>query len=350
MSTSTRHIPYKVLESFARTALLHSGVPERDAATVANCLLHANLAGVDSHGIVHLGHYLRRLANGSIAAQPHIRYSQPRRGLLHVDGGDGLGHMVMARAIDRGLEVCATEGSVAIVVANSSHFGMAAYHVRRITLANVVGMVMTHTDARIVPTGAKKPFFGTNPLALGFPASREPLILDFATSSVPFGKISVAKAEGCGIPLDWGLNKEGEPTADPNQVVGLHPIAGHKGSGLAMMIDLFCSIFSGMAYGPHINRMFEDLESPRKLGHFIALWDVGALMPIDEVKQRVDEYVTELHSLPRRDPAVPVYFPGEPETLKRAERLERGIPIEFGLLQELRDLGQWLQVGLEGLE
>jgi len=75
----------------------------------------------------------------------------------------------MAHAIDRGIEVCRTEGSVAIVVANSSHFGMAAYHVRRITQANLVGMVMTHTDVRIVPTGARKPFSGTNPLAFGFP-------------------------------------------------------------------------------------------------------------------------------------------------------------------------------------
>ncbi len=117
-----------------------------------------------------------------------------------------------------------------------------------------------------------------------------------------------------------------------------------------MVIDLFCSIFSGMSFGPHINRMFEDLEGPRKLGHFIVLWNVGALVPIDEVKRRVAQYISELHSLPRKDPAVPIYFPGEMEALTRANRLERGIPIEFGLLQELRELGQRLQVGLDGLE
>lgn len=347
---STRYIPFDVLERFTRTTLLRSGVPEQDAAIVADCLLYANLCGVDSHGIVHLGHYLQRLANGSTNAKPDIRYSQPRRGLLQVDGGDGLGHAVMAHAIDHGIEVCRAEGNVAIVVGNSSHFGMAAYHIRKITQAHLVGMILTHTDARIVPTGARKPFFGTNPLAFGFPSSHEPLILDFATSSVPFGRISVANAEGRSIPLDWGLDQDGDPTTDPGKVVGLHPIAGHKGSGLAMVVDLFCSMFTGMSYGPHINRMFEDLDHPRKLGHFIALWDIGALLPLDQVNRRVDQYIAELHALPRRNPAVPVYFPGEPEALKRTERLAHGIPIEPGLFRELVELGRRLQVGLDGLE
>jgi ureidoglycolate dehydrogenase (NAD+) len=347
---STRYISSDTLEKFTRTALLRSGLSEPDAASVADCLLYANLAGVDSHGIVHLGHYLRRVANGSINARPNIGYSQPRRGILQVDGGDGLGHAVMAHAIERGIEVCRSEGNVTIVVSNSSHFGMAAYHVRRVTQANLVGMIMTHTDVRIVPTGARKPFSGTNPIAFGFPSSSEPLILDMATSSVPFGKISVAKAEGRRIPFDWGLDKDGEPTADPGEVVGLHPIAGHKGSGLAMVIDLFCAMFTGMPYGPHINRMFEDLDTPRKLGHFITLWDIGAIFPIDEVKQLVQSYISELHSLPRKDANVPIYFPGEPEALKRRERLAGGIPIDPGLLQELIELGQRLNIGLEGLE
>lgn len=347
---STQYVPYDILDNFTRTALIRSGVPETDAVAVADCLLHANLSGVDSHGIVHLGHYLRRLANRSINAKPNIRYSQPRPGIVQVDGDDGLGHAVMACAIDHGISVCRAEGTVAIVVSNSSHFGMAAHHVRRITQANLVGMVMTHADVRIVPVGARAPFAGTNPVAFGFPSSHEPLILDIATSSVPFGKISVAKVEGRSIPLDWGLDQSGEPTADAGKVVGLHPMGGHKGSGLAMVIDLFCSMFSGMPYGPHINRMFEDLETPRKLGHFLALWDVEALVPISELKRRVDDYITDLHMLPRRDPAVPIYYPGELEALKRAERLAQGIPIERGLLKELIELGHALNIELEELQ
>src|SRR5262249_9572788 len=156
-------------------------------------------------------------------------------------------------------------------------------HVRRFTDANLAGMIMTHTDARIVPTGARRPFVGTNPIAFGLPAADEPVVLDIATSSVPFGKVAIAATEGRSIPADWGLDKEGEPTTDPRNVVGLHPIAGHKGSGLAIIVDLFCAMFSGMPFGPHINRMFDDLGAPRKLGHFIALWDIAALAPIADL-------------------------------------------------------------------
>jgi len=344
-----RHVAYEALKQFVRSALERYSVPAEDAAMVAECLLYANLSGVDSHGIVHLGHYLRRLANGTIKATPNITYSSPRPAMLRVDGDDGLGHVVTARAIDCGVNICRNQGSVAIVVENSSHFGMAAYHVRRFTDANLAGMIMTHTDARIVPTGARTPFVGTNPIAFGFPAVGEPVVLDIATSSVPFGKISVAATEGRSIPADWGLDKEGEPTTDPRKVVGLHPIAGHKGSGLAVVVDLFCSMFSGMPFGPHINRMFEDLNAPRKLGHFIALWDIEALVPIEDFKRRINDYIGELHALPRRDEAVPLYFPGELEASKRAERLRSGIPIEAGLLQELVALGQRLEINLEGL-
>jgi ureidoglycolate dehydrogenase (NAD+) len=344
-----KHISYDILKKFTVSILTRCDVPVADAETVADCLLDANLAGVDSHGIVHLAHYVRRLANGTIKARPKIRYSRPRRAILRVDGDDGLGHAVTAHAIDRGIKVCRTEGSVVIVVANSSHFGTAAYHLQKITKANIVGMVTTHTDARIVPAGAKRTFAGTNPIAFGFPTSGESLILDMATSSVSFGKISLMLAEGRSVPADWGLDQDGETTTDPRKLVGLHPIAGHKGSGLAIVIDLLCSMFSGMPFGPHINRMFGDLEAPRKLGHFIALWDIGALVPIDKLKRRIDEYIAELHALPRKNPATPIYFPGELEALMRVERLASGIPIEPGLLRELVDLGNRLEVRVEGL-
>src|SRR5690349_2998013 len=108
---STRTIPHEHLRAFARSALLRNGVPEADSAAVADCLIDANLAGVDSHGIVHLRHYLERLANGTIKGNPNIRYSQPKPGILQVDGDDGLGHAVMAHAVNHGIDVCRAEGS-----------------------------------------------------------------------------------------------------------------------------------------------------------------------------------------------------------------------------------------------
>jgi ureidoglycolate dehydrogenase (NAD+) len=334
----------RALTEFIVRTLTSVGVPEPDAAVVADCLIYANLSGVDSHGIIRLPHYVTRLSNGSIKARPEITSSRPRSGILKVNGDDGLGHVVTSRAVAEGIEICRETGNVMITIGDSSHFGMAGYYLRDITRAGFAGMVTTHTDVRIVPPGARKPFAGTNPIAYGFPTGGEPFVLDFATTSVSFGKIALARAEGREIPSDWGLDIDGEPTTDPHKLEGMHAIAGYKGAGLAMVIDLLSSLFSGMPYGPHINRMYEELDAPRKLGHFLTIWDIGALIPIEEVRARMDEYIRELHELPRQSEDTDVLFPGEPEARRRAERAANGIPIEPGLLGELESLAARLDI------
>jgi ureidoglycolate dehydrogenase (NAD+) len=336
------------LQAYASGVLQSCGVPPADADTVAECLIYANLSGVDSHGIIRLPHYVRRLTNGTITAAPEITFDRVKPALVHVSGGDGLGHTVTKRAIEHGYEICREQGVVTLAIADSSHFGMAGYYLRDIAREGFVGLVTTHTDVRIVPEGARKPFAGTNPLAIGFPTGGEPLTLDFATTSVSFGKIALARTEGRSIPADWGLDKDGEPTTDPHKLEGMHAIAGYKGSGLAMVIDLFCSMFTGMPYGPNINRMYEELDRPRELGHFVTLWDIGALFPIAEIRARMDAYIEELHSLPRKDPDVPIYYPGEPEALRRNEREANGIPLEPGLMAELAELAKARSVRFPG--
>ncbi len=346
MPTSVDH---KALDRYVRAVLEAVGVPADDAAVVADCLVYANLSGVDSHGVVRLPHYVRRLTNGTIKANPGIVFDQPKAAAMRVDGDDGLGHVVTAQAVKRGIEVCRNVGTVTIAIGNSGHFGMAGYYLREITRAGFVGMVTTNTDAMIVPPGARRAFIGTNPLAYGFPTGGEPFVVDFATTLVAYGKVALARAENQSIPDDWGVDEEGEPTTDPHRIRGMHPVGGHKGAGLAMAIDLFCSMFTGMPFGPHVNRMYLDMDAPRKLGHFITLWDVDTFIPLDEVRRRIDQFIAELHALPTRTEDTRLFFPGEPEALRRAERGEHGIPIERGLLAELRELADQLNVDASAL-
>jgi ureidoglycolate dehydrogenase (NAD+) len=338
------------LDRFVRNTLQAVGVPADDAAIVADCLVYANLSGVDSHGVVRLAHYCRRLTNGTIKTHPEVRFERPRPAMMRVDGGDGLGHVVTARAIERGIDACREIGTVTIAIGNSSHFGMAGYYLRDVTRAGLVGMITTNTDARIVPPGARAAFVGTNPVAYGFPTNGEPLVLDFATTLVSFGKIALARAENRSIPADWGLDTDGEPTTDPHKLFGMHPIAGYKGAGLAMIVDLFCSMFTGMPFGPHINQMYEQIDEPRKLGHFVTLWDIGAFVPVDDVRGRIDQFIDELHALPKQTPETQLLYPGEPEATRREERRRSGIPVEPGLLRELLELGERLDVDTSELE
>ena len=343
-------VAHEGLERFVRATLETVGVPGADAAIVADCLVYANLSGVDSHGVVRLAHYVRRLSNGTIKTHPQIRIDQPRPAIMRVNGDDGLGHVVTARAVERAIQACREVGTLTVTISDSSHFGMAGFYLREITQAGLVGMVTTNTDAMIVPPGARSAFVGTNPVAYGFPTTGEPFVLDFATTLVAFGKVALARAEDQSIPPDWGVDEDGEPTTDPHKLRGMHPVGGYKGAGLAMVVDLFCSMFTGMPFGPHVNKMYLEMDAPRKLGHFITLWDIDAVVPVDEVRARIDRFISELHALPTRTPEAKLYFPGEPEALRRAARSRDGIPIEPGLLRELRELGEQLGVDTTALE
>jgi ureidoglycolate dehydrogenase (NAD+) len=246
------------------------------------------------------------------------------------------------------MEMAEESGSGAVVVRNSSHFGMTGFYILRLVSQGYAGMAMTDTDAFQIPFGSRKPFFGTNPIAFGFPTDGIPVVLDMATTSIPYGKIALAQTEGQPIPADWGFDAEGRPTTDPYTIAGMHPIAGPKGSGLAMVIGILCSVLSGMPWGPHINAMYGEMEGRRELGHFCLALDVKRWMPLDAFKRRLGEMLTEFNALPPAEGFDRVYYPGQIEGLSRQRRSGEGIPIDPGLHQELAGLGERYGVPFPG--
>ena len=281
-------------------------------------------------------------------ARPDIRFTQtaPSAGL--VDGDDGLGHVVSYHACTHAMDLASETGIAAISVANSSHFGMAAYYALRFAEHGFISLSLTPTDRFLVPFGARKPFFGTNPICFGFPTDGVPVILDTATTSIPYGQIEVAAREGKSIPPDWAVDADGNPTTDPASVVGLHAAAGPKGSGLAMVIDILGSLLSGMPWGPHINQMYREMESPRKLGHFFVAIDVEKFLPVASFKANLGDMLSELTGMLPADGFDRVMYPGQPEGLRRAESQERGLSVAPGLRAELEQLGARFGVTMPG--
>lgn len=327
------------LKRFVAQVLEAQGVPPEHGETVAECLVFANLSGVDTHGVVRLAHYVARLRNGTITADPKLSVSRRAPAVATVDGKHGLGHVVSRRACDEAIEIARDQGTAFVLASDSSHMGMLGYYMNRVTENGMAGMIMTTTDAFLVPFGGAAPFFGTNPLCIGVPGRDIPVILDMATTSVPYGKVALARVEGRRIPETWGVDRHGNPTTDPSAVVGLHPISGPKGSGLSMMIDIFCSLFLGLPFGPHIVKMYGDMDRHRRLGHVFAVWDISRFVALDEFRSRIGTMIDELHSVPPAEGAGQVLFPGELEGRRRKDRSLRGVPIESGLAAELRDLG-----------
>ncbi|MBN1400975.1 MAG: Ldh family oxidoreductase [Anaerolineae bacterium] len=348
MSAETHVIAADTLFSFVEAVFVARGVPRDDAHIVAECLLTANLSGVDSHGVVRLAHYIRRLDSGTIKTQPQWRFERKAPSMGVMDGDAGLGHVVTYHACTRAMELADESGTGIVAIRNSSHFGMTGYYVNRVVNQGYAAMMMTDTDPFLIPFGSRKAFFGTNPIAFGFPKDGIPVILDMATTSIPYGKIALAQTEGKSIPAEWGYDADGNPTTDPNAVAGLHPIAGPKGSGLAMVIGILCSVLSGVPWGPHINKMYTEMDEPRNLGHFVLVMDIDRIMPIEVFKERLGEMCAEMNTLPPAPGFKQVLYPGQIEGMTRERRAKDGIPIDPGLYAELSALGQRFGVPFPG--
>ena len=315
------------------------GVSKEDSQVAAEALVHANLRGVDSHGVIRVAHYVRRLENGTVNPRPQTRVEQSGPATAYLDGDDGLGHPTMRQAMKIAIDLAKGTGIALVGVRNSSHCGALSFYVSHAIEAGMIGWVMSQTDAAVVPFGGRKPFFGTNPLCFGFPSRRgSPVVLDMATSTVAGGHIFKARAENRPIPNTWGLDVGGRPTTDPHKAVYFTPAGGAKGYGLAAIVDLMTGILLGGNFGPHVTLMYGDYDKQRDLCHVTGVIDPHRFPGKDSFLDRVTQMVEEIHQVPPAEGFEKVLAPGEPEYLKELDRKKNGIPLEDYLYDELHQL------------
>ncbi|HEX3098061.1 MAG TPA: Ldh family oxidoreductase [Usitatibacter sp.] len=331
------HVRKDRLQAWATECLEKVGVPPPEAKLVAGSLVQTSVWGIDSHGVLRLTHYLRRLTIGSIkpAAVPVVTRTGPVTAQVH--GEDGLGIVHAALGMETAIEMAKESGVGVVGVGHSSHCGAMGLYTRMAARERLVGIAMTHSSSVVVPHGGRAKYFGTNPISICFArANGEPVCLDMATSQVAWNKVLNARIEG--RPLDEGIavDAEGRPTTDANAArAGIPlggPVYGYKGYGLAFMVDLLCGALNGMTFGRHINGMYDELDRPRKIGHFLMALDPGRFAGADSLEATVDAVVRDLRAHGE------ILHPGEPELIAERERLAHGIPIDD---EALADMVEW---------
>ncbi len=325
------------LTGFTSACLEKLGLEAADARLVAETLVAANLRGVDSHGVVRLPHYATRLRNGSVKPRPYIAVKRTAPSAAVVEGDAGMGQLVAARAMNEAIKLSKETGVGAVIARNSSHCGACAWFVEMAVKEGMIGIALTHTDSIMVPPGMKRIFLGSNPIAFGAPGEREPVIVDMSTTHVAWGKILVARQEAKPIPPDWGIDKDGRPTTDPNAVVGLAPTGSHKGYALAAMVEILCAQLAGVPFGLHVTKMYGELDKPRNLGHFMLALDVSRFTDKKFFLSQIEAFLNEIH-------AEGGLAPGDPERLTAERRTREGIPIPENTLAELNVLATQLGV------
>ena len=346
MSAGPMQVAAQSLSGWAQACLQAVDMPEADARLLADSLVQTSLWGVDSHGIARLPHYLERLRRGSIRARPQVRTLRTGTSTAQVHAGQCHGIVVAHRANALAMDMGRTSGVGAVGVSDSSHCGAMALYTRPAAREGLVALAFTHADRIAAPHGGHQPFLGTNPISVAFPrAGGEPVCLDMATTSIPWNRVMNARREGQPLPPGVAVDRQGQPTTDAQAAAALAPLGGseygHKGYGLALMIDLLCGPLHGNPYGPHIPGMFTELDTPRRLGAFFLVMDPQRFAGGPLLAAAVAALAGDLAA----EPGQP-RLPGDPELATQQQRQVQGIPIEPGLWAEMQAWSERLRTAL----
>ncbi len=351
MPIEPRLVAAEKLQDFTRRALVAAGLPEQDAASVAALMVEADLIGADAHGIFRLPQYIRRIEGGAVNRTPDIKVDRTAAATALVDGDNGMGHLVMARAAEVAIELAGNSGIGWVGVRRSNHAGPASLYAAMPLAHGMVGIYSAVANANhMAPWGGTDLLLGTNPLAIAVPAGEAaPVILDIATTVVSYGTVKNYALQGKTMPEGWVIDrKTGGPLTDSARASEgvLLPIGGYKGAGLSMMLGLLAGVLNGAAIGRDVVDFNADDRTPCNTGQFILALDVKRFIDPALFAAGVVAHLAELHTSERL-PGVPsIRLPGEERARRRAIRAQNGVPIIPALSFVLNRLGEKLSIGV----
>ena len=326
-------------DAFARALLAAHGVPKKDAATVAACLVRADLRGVDTHGLVRLPGYLERVRRGLINPKPKLFPKRVAPAAAALDGQNGFGFVIGTRAMAEAIALARKSGIGIVSARRSTHFGMAASYVLQALDAGFVALVFTNASRAMPPWGGREALLGTSPLAAGAPGGKlGPFLLDMSPAGAARGKIRLAEKRGEKIPLGYALDAQGRPTTDPAEALKgvVLPIGAYKGSGLSMLMDIFGGVLSGAAYAGEVADQYKVFDRPQNVGHFFLAMRPDLFVSKKDYRLRMDTLIERVRACPRADGFDEVLIPGEPESREEEKRARSGIPYGAGEIDALQ--------------
>jgi LDH2 family malate/lactate/ureidoglycolate dehydrogenase len=329
-------------------AMTTSGVPAADAAKIAELMLEADLIGADAHGVFRLPQYCLRLKLGGLNPRPNIKVERTAPATALVRGDNGMGHLVVSRAMETAIELARDSGIGWVGMQMSNHAGAAGVYAALPLKADMIGIYAAVANANHMPlAGGSEPLLGTNPLAIAIPAGQEPpLVLDIATSIVSYGTIKNHRLQNIPLKGDWMVDpKTGEAVTDARKSAEalLLPMAGYKGAGLALMIGMLAGVLNGALFGRDCVDFNAEPDKVNNTGQFVLALDPARFQPLDKFKAEVDRHARELRASTTL-PGQSVRLPGDERARRRADRLANGLALAPELLKELDKLAAELKI------
>lgn len=327
-----KEISIEILKGFHATG--------EEAELVAECLVQAEMRGIDTHGVHFLQLLSDRIDAGMIRIPTELKTVKEDGVTSILDGGNGLGQVAAHRAMRMSIEKARTFGVGLTLIRNTNHIGILAFYTLMAATEGMVGIVMSNSAPSMSPWGGAEAFFGTNPLSFAIPGGEKgPVVLDMSSSVVARGKVRRAERMKETIPLGWALDESGSPTTDPTAAMKgtLLPIGGPKGYGLAFMIDVLAGMLSGSHYGPNVKTFHQPL-GPTGIGVLTMAIGVEKFMPLNQFRQMMESYVESIKQSKKAKEVSRIYLPGEIEFEKEEKSRAEGIALSDSAVGNLNRL------------
>ncbi len=360
-----QYIPVDVIASFMRRVFEGLGVPPEDARIVTDVLIAADLRGIESHGVGRLKYYYDRIRAGVQSTRTQMEIVRETETTAVVDGHHGMGHVIAYRSMRMAMDKARQYGLGAVAVRNSTHFGIAGYYALMAAEEGMMGFVVTNARPAIAPTFSTEPMLGTNPIAFAAPSDLPyPFCFDAATSITQRGKIEVAARAEKPVPEGWLVDPEGRPVTDPARILkdldrgtaaflplggAGEEMGGHKGYGLATMVEILSAALCGGAFLKDLLGVAPDgSRRPYMLGHFFLAIDIEHFVPLDVARRITGQIMRDLQNARKEPGRDRIYVAGEKEYEAQERVRAQGIPVNTNLRRELQMMRD--ELGIPGYE
>ena len=353
-----RIVPAAALRAYMERAFAAEGFAADDAERIADVLMQADLFGIESHGAQRMMYYHRNIAAGSVNVNAGIEVVRETPVSALIDGHFAMGQLCGTRAMRMAIDKAKKTGIGMVCVRNSSHYGIAGYYPLMAVKEGLCAFSMTNTGPIMVPTFGREMMLGTNPIAFSMPADPVPFWFDASTTVVTLGKVEVYAKRGKPMPEGWTIAADGTPGVDADSMNrsilagdmgGILPLggegeirSGHKGYGLAIMVEALTSVLSQGLLCPEMQGAHGDHTS-----HFFLVFDPAMFGEPKAIRENMSRYLQMLRNSEKLPGESRIYTPGEKAFAAQEKRLAEGIPVEEKTFEELQTIAD--ELGVEGL-
>ena len=328
-------IPCKELNEFTLRMFKKVGMGDFDSKCVADALLDASIRGVDSHGVMKIRRYVERYSSMEWG-KPEVVMDMGAIALY--DGHNYSGFVTSTMAMQLAIEKAKQFGAGIVGVKNSGHFGMTGHYSMMAPPEEMIGWAFSNAGPLIPPWGAAESLLGNNPWSYAVPSKGDfPIVLDIGNSIAAYGKVHLAAMAGKEIPSNWALDKDGNPTTDPNKVLEsklFMPFGEYKGYGITVMMDILSGVLTGSAFANDVTGI--DGAVPGT-GHMFGAIDIKRFRDLDGFYKDLSELCHRIKSCKKQPGVKEVYLPGEIEYNVSKERLANGIPLNVGVIKDINE-------------